>query len=205
MMLLIAIAAAALLDDAGAARLTTAAPPPITPQAAGPLSFDGAHLGMTIGEWRALAPPPGVGPTAAADCGPGILAALREARVTTAAQGTGQTVCAYDARFGDDVLLHSAKLDDRYRIDALRYRFIGGRLSEVDFTASVDAYNDIVAKLTHDYGRPTSTVRGFTRTSDGRFAEVRQTWRADGGVVTLTDPTYNPLRLSVRIAEGVQP
>ena len=198
------IAAAALLGGAGAAHLTSAAPPPVAAQSAGPLSFDGAHLGMTLGEWRALAPPPGVGPTAAADCGPGIVAALREARVTTTAS-TGQTVCAYDARFGDDVLLHSAKLDDHYRIDALRYRFTDGRLSEVDFTASVDAYNDIVARLTHDYGQPTSTVRDFTRIADGRFAEVRQTWRADGGVVTLTDPTSNPLRLSVRIAQGAQP
>jgi hypothetical protein len=200
-MFIIVMAAAALQTRAIAAQPMTIGPPPAQASARS-LSFDGAVLGMTIGEWRALSPPPGVGPSAAADCGPGIVAALRESRVAAATPAAGQITCAYDARFGDDVLLHSAKLDDRYRIDALRYRFTGGRLSEVDFTASVDAYNDIVARLTHDYGAPTATIRGFTRTSAGRFAQVRQTWRADGGVVTLTDPTNNPLRLSVRIAGG---
>jgi hypothetical protein len=200
-MLLLAIATAALQARAPAAQLTTISPPAPPPPARS-LSFDGAVLGMTIGEWRALSPPPGVGPTAAADCGPGIVAALRESRVAAAMPAAGQTTCAYDARFGDDVLLHSARLDSRYRLDGLRYRFAGGRLREIDFTASVDAYNDIVAKLTHDYGPPTATVRDVTRTADGRFARVRQTWRAAGGVVTLTDPTANPLRLGVRIAGG---
>ncbi len=184
----------------GAAAAHLAAPAPTQPQATRPLSFDGAQLGMTVGAWESLSPPPGVGPTAAADCGPGIVAALRADRIPAAAPAAGQTTCAYDARFGSDVLLHSAKFDDRYRIEGLRYRFTSGRLGEIDFTASTDAYNDIVARLTRDYGAPTSTLRDVMRTSLGRFQRVRQTWQTADGIVTLTDPTDDPVRLSVRIA-----
>jgi len=198
------MAAGAALAGAQAAH-TSALSPAQTAPPAGTLSFDGAALGMTIGAWKSLSPPPGVGPSAAADCEPGIVAALRESRIVAATPGPGHATCAYAARFGDDVLLHSARLDDRYRIDGLRYQFTRGRLSEVDFTASVDAYNDIVMKLTHDYGAPTATERSITRAAGRRLPQVRQTWRAQGGVVTLTDPTDNPLRLSVRIAASGAP
>jgi hypothetical protein len=195
------IAGAALQAAAAVANLAAAQPRPPAPQhMAGALAFDGAALGMTIGAWRSLSPPPGVGPSAAADCGPGVVAALRLDRIPAPAAASAYTTCAYDARFGDDVLLHSVKLDDRFRIDDLRYRFASGRLSEIDFTASVDAYNDIVARLTHDYGQPAATVRDLLRTPSGRFARVRQTWRTPAGVVSLVDPTSDPLRLSVRIA-----
>jgi hypothetical protein len=196
-MALIAAGVAAL---AGAAAAHLAHPPPTQPPAAAPASFDGAKLGMTVGEWKSLAPPPGVGPSAAADCGKQVVAALRADQIAAAPLGPGRTTCAYDARFGRDVLLHSARLDARYRIDGLRYRFTSGRLGEVDFTASIDAYNDIVAALTREYGPPTATVRDVVRTAVGRFPRVRQTWRAAGGVVSLTDPTDDPLRLGVRIA-----
>jgi hypothetical protein len=186
------ILSGALKAGLAAAHLTMAQPPPTAP-----LSFDGAKLGMTIGEWKALAPPPGVGPVAAADCGPGIAAALQE-EIAAASQSSGRSTCTYDERFGAGVLLHSAKFDDRYRVDGLCYRFVGGRLREIDFTASIDAYNDIAAQLTREYGPPATTVRDVLRTSAGRFPRVRQTWRGPGGV-SLTDPTNDPLRLGVRI------
>lgn len=193
-MILAAIAAGA--PSAGLPATHLAAPP----QAAGALSFDGATLGMTLGEWRSLAPPPGVGSSGAADCGPGIVAALRREQIAAAPLVKDQTICGYDTRFGADVLLHSARFGVHYRIDGLRYRFAGGRLREIDFTASIDAYNNIVARLTREYGAPAVTVRDEMRTGAGRFPRVRRIWRASGGVVTLTDPTDDPLRLSVRIA-----
>jgi hypothetical protein len=205
MILLLALTAGALQAGGVAAHLATGGPAPVRSTAAAPLSFEGAVLGMTLGAWKSLSPPPGVGPTAAADCGPGVVAALRANRIAAATPDAGEATCAYDARFGDAVLLHSAKLDDHDRIEALRYRFTDGRLSEIDFTASVDAYNDIVARLTHDYGPPSRTDRGSVRTSVRRFAQVQKTWSAAGGVVTLTDPTDNPLRLSVRIAGASAP
>jgi hypothetical protein len=186
----------------GGAPAPASAPAKLASAPAGaPLSFDGAQLGMTVAAWKSLPPPPGVGPNAAPDCGPGIVDALRAQQVKAVQPGAGQATCAYDARFGSQVLLHSAKLDDRYRIDDLRYRFSGGRLGEVDFTASIDAYNDIVDRLSRDYGAPTATLRDEVRTPAGSFARVRQTWRTAAGVVSLTDPTDDPLRLSVRIAD----
>jgi hypothetical protein len=194
-MLRATVLSGALTAGLAAAHLTST-----SPRTTGPLSFDGAKLGMTVGEWRSLAPPPGVGPAAAADCGSGIVAALREERIAATPPSPGRLTCAYGERFGDDILLHSAKFDDRYRLDGLRYRFVGGRLSEIDFSASIDAYNDIAAKLTHDYGPPATTVRDVMRTPARRFPRVRQTWRAPGGDISLTDPTDDPLRLGVRIA-----
>jgi len=197
--LVIAIAGAALQTGAAVAHLALAQPSS-TPQARAPLSFDGAELGMTVGEWKALPPPPGVEPTAAPDCGPAILAALRDERIPVAAPAAGHTICAYDARFGKDVLLHSGILDGRYQVEGLRYRFADGRLAEIDYTASIDAYNDIEAKLSRKYGRPVATVRDVLNTPAGHFPRVRQTWRTAGGVISLTDPTNDPLRLGVRIA-----
>lgn len=183
-----------ILMAAGAAvaHLALAQPATVAAHAAEPPRFDGAVLGMTIGEWRALAPPPGTGPNGAPDCGPAVAAAVGRAV-------GGGTICSYDARFGKDVLLHSAQLDGHDRIDDLSYRFRGGRLGELDFSASIDAYNDIDAMLRREYGPPVATLRDTVRTSFGRFDRVRQTWRASGGVVRLTDPGDNPLRLDVRM------
>lgn len=206
MILIAAIAAGALQVGAAAAQLTRAAPPSVAPpavstQVATPLSFDGAELGMTVAAWKALPPPPGIGQSAAPDCGPAVAAALRDEPTGVAPSGGG-TTCAYDARYGNDVLLRSARLDDRYRIEGLRYRFADGRLAEVAYTASIDAYDDITARLTRKYGPPVQTIRDMLKTTAGRFRRVRQTWRTPSGVVRLDDPTADPLRLGVRIESG---
>lgn len=200
-MIFIATIAATALQIGAAAQLAQTAPAP-TARSAQPLSFDGAALGMSVAAWKALPPPPGMATTAAADCGQGIAAALRQARIAAATPAPGHATCAYDERFGADVLLDSARLDGRYRIRDLRYRFAGDRLAEIDYTASIDAYDDIVARLSGKYGSPATTVRDVMRTPAGRFPRVRQTWRTGSGVVSLDDPTDNPLRLGVRMASA---
>lgn len=200
-MILIAMIAGVALT----AGLATETPTVSAPPAGGPLSFDGATLGMTVGAWRSLAPPPGVGPSAAPDCGPAVGDPIRAEQLAPSAPAPGNVTCSYGARFGAEVLLHSAKFDDRFRLDGLRYRFAGGRLSEIDFTTSIDAYNDVVARLTAEYGAPVTIVRDVARTATVRLPRVRQVWRTAGGSVSLTDPSSDPLRLSVRFADAPGP
>jgi hypothetical protein len=71
-------------------------------------------------------------------------------------------------------------------------------MHEIDFNASVDAYDDVVAMLEKNFGAPTLTVRDKVRTSIGFFPRVRQTWRTSGGNVSLIDPGADPVQLSVR-------
>jgi hypothetical protein len=166
-----------------------------------PLSFDGATLGMAISDWKSLPPPPGVGPDAGPMCAPLTQVTNPSGHALAAAlRPTDAQACGYDARFGHDVLPRSIQLDQRYRATGVRYLFVGGRLSEIDFSASIDAYNDVMAMLTQEYGPPTLTTRDSSRTSLGRFPSLRQTWRTPAGVVTLVDPAADPVQITVRFA-----
>jgi hypothetical protein len=168
-------------------------------EAGQPIGFAGASLGMSMDDWKALTPPPGVGSDAAPVCTPFASAGSSSAGARPASWSNGETEsCDYGARFGRDVLPHSIQLDPRYRATGLRYLFVAGRMHEIDFNASVDAYDDVVAMLEKNFGAPTLTVRDKVRTSIGFFPRVRQTWRTSGGNVSLIDPGADPVQLSVR-------
>ena len=168
--------------------------------------FDGATLGMSISDWKALSPPAGVGPDAAPTCVPVTGTGQLPGRPLSAiSRPTDEEACAYDSRFGRDVLPHSIQLDARYRASGLRYLFVAGRLDEIDFDASVDAYSDVMAMLKQDFGAPTRTVRDSVRTSMGPFPRVRQTWRTPGGDISLVDPALDPVQLSVRFVAAGRP
>jgi hypothetical protein len=170
-----------------------------------PLSFDGAKLGMAISDWKSLAPPPGVGPDAGPVCTPVNQVVKPNGQALAAAlRPTDLQACGYDARFGHVVLPHSIRLDQRYRATGVRYLFEHGRLGEIDFTASIDAYNDVMAMLDRAYGPPSLTTRDWTRTSMGRVPRVRQTWRTAAGAVILVDPSADPVQLRVQFA-GASP
>jgi hypothetical protein len=169
-------------------------------------SFDGAALGMSISDWKALSPPAGVGSDAAPTCVPVTgTGHLPGPPLSAVSRPTDEEACAYDSRFGHDVLPHSIRLDARYRASGLRYLFVAGRLDEIDFDASVDAYSDVMAMLKQDFGAPTRTVRDSVRTSMGPFPRVRQTWRTPGGDINLVDPALDPVQLSVRFTAVGQP
>lgn len=168
-----------------------------------PLAFDGAKLGMSQAEWESLRPPAGVGLTAVPTCAP-VRRALPDHALSLGVRSgaTGSVACDYAARFGHYVLPHSFRLDSRFRANGLRYLFVGGRLREIDFRTSIDAFNDVTAMLKQSFGAPKTLVRDRLRTADGQRQSVRMTWRLPVGEVTLTDPSPNPVQLSVRFAES---
>jgi hypothetical protein len=170
---------------------------------AAPLSFMSAELGMTLPEWRSLAPPEGAGPDAQPACSDDPrIATLAHSPLSATLQASDIVDCAYVDRFGETALTHSVLLDASSRANDLRYRFIRGRLVEIRFTASVDAYNDVTALLERQYGPPNETTRDAACNTDGCFARVIQTWRSPSGGIVLVDPSDDPAQLRVSDSAG---
>lgn len=155
------------------------------PAQSAPLGFDGATLGMSLADWKTLTPPADAGVDAQPVCTP---------------QPTpGQVACAYDSEVGHETLPLQLRLDDRYRARNVAYVFTSGRLTEIRFSTSVDAYSDVVAMLTTRYGPPSRTQRDTIKSEVGRLQRVRQVWRTPAGVVSLADPAPTPTALTVRM------
>jgi hypothetical protein len=168
--------------------------------AAAPLAFGGATIGMSLSAWRALAPPDGVDPTARPACSSDTrVVAAGSSALSPALLPGGEVACAYASVYGRTVLISAAPLAGRYVADDLRFVFAEGRLDEIDFRTSVDAYNVVEAQLSARYGPPTATTRVWAQTAIGRLARVQQTWSASGGTVTLTDPAKPLSDLQVRL------
>ena len=171
----------------------------VSPNAqAAPLSFKDAQLGMTLAEWRSLAPPEGAGADALPACSDDPRIVTRAYNPLSATLRASDVVdCGYEDLFGQTALPHSILLDARYRANDLQYRFIRGRLAEIRFEASIDAYNDVTAMLEHQYGPPNKMTRDFAHNADGRSARVTQTWWSPSGEIMLVDPSDDPTQLQV--------
>jgi hypothetical protein len=166
-----------------------------------PLAFDRAQIGMSLSEWRSLPPPPGVGPATMPTCAPvtGVgppRAALLGARTTPAEL----TRCSYETRFGEYVLPHTIRLDDRYRASGVQYLFASGRLAEIRYTASIDAFNDLDAMFTERYGAPARVLRDKVSSPIGPLERVREIWLTPQGSIFLTDPASgDDVQIDVRM------
>ena len=177
---------------------------------AAPLSFKGAQLGMSLAEWRSLAPPEGAGSDAVPACSdePRI-AALAHNPLSATPRASDSVACAYLDLFGHTALPHSIRLDAKYQANGLQYLFVRGRLVEIRFKASIDAYNDVAAMLEHQYGPPSATTREDAPAADGRLARVIQRWRSPLGEIVLADPSDEPTQLRVSLsasgADDVRP
>lgn len=172
--------------------------------AATPLSFEGAQLGMTVGEWRSLAPPEGAGPDALPACSNDRrIEAVGANPLSATEAASGVVTCAYVSQFGHTVLTHSVELDARYRASDVKYLFDHGRLTEIRFSAPIDAFSDVMAMLKRECGPPTATQRDQIRTVDGRFPRVTQTWRVPGGAIKLVDPAGGLTQLQVSMVGPV--
>ncbi|MGA0603806.1 hypothetical protein ACO2Q3_24075 [Caulobacter sp. KR2-114] len=149
-------------------------------------AFDGARLGMTIAAWKAL-PLPTTGPTHLA---------------RACAQGAGGLVtCRYADVYGAYDLPQAHRLYPARPAWRVRYQFLNGRLAAISLRTSIDAYNDVVSGLTRAYGKPRRTRVDRVAVGPGQSrARVRTTWARSGAQVELTDPSANPVRLSLRLA-----
>lgn len=174
---------AALAAGLAAIGLAAAAPPP---PAGGPLEFDGAKLGMSLQQWKAL-PPPSPDPRATPICEAGAGAAP-------------VTACSYAARFGAYELPEPAPLAGRFLARKQTYRFVGGALTCIEYRSSIDAFDVLVAKLKAQYGRPSRIVHS-PATPAGQLGapSVEVDWTLPNGQVRLVDPSPDPNRLMVRL------
>jgi hypothetical protein len=189
---ILALAAASALGLAGAARADAVAPTP--------LPLEGAAFGMSVAAWKALPVPASAGPTAVPACWANDKAVtIPGYRLSAEDRRTDLVTCTYVSRFGHDVLPHSVVLDQRYRATGLRFLFAQGRLAEVEFRASIDAYNDVTAMLYRRFGEPTQAQRHVVALPSGPSVHVRETWSGPYGRVTLTDPSADRTQLGVNL------
>jgi hypothetical protein len=166
-----------------------------------PLSLKGAELGMTLTEWRSLAPPEGVGPDAIPACSDDPrIATLAHNPLSAALQARGTVTCAYLDLLGHTALPNSIHLGGAYRASDLQYLFVRGRLGEIRFKASIDAYSVVTAMLEQQFGPPNQSMRDQVRTADGPFARVVQTWRSPSGEIVLADPSDEATQLQVSMS-----
>lgn len=178
---------------AALAALAWAGPPALAATVPSGLDFLGARLGMTLQDWKAVPTPRGAGPDAVAICTdqdktvriPGYPLSAEDVR-------SGTVVCAYKARFGQDVLRHSVDIDPNFRAHDLAFVFRRGHLDEIRFTAAEEAYGDL---------RQTLGLRGEAAGPRdlGRGLRHIRTWRAPGARVTI-GPGPNPSELTVTLA-----
>ena len=176
-----------------------ATPPPATPPV---LEFKGSRLGMSLAAWRS-APFPGVTPTpvrpVCSDDDPahaGRLGLLVSATDRTASQ----VVCTY-AFTGLGGPREPVPISDGLFARAIRYTFRGGRLAEISYLASPNAFDALVARIDAQMGPSTSTTRDALRMRSAAWLpRVRMRWLGRAGTVTLTDPVADTGMMAVDYA-----
>lgn len=170
---------------------TAASTPP------GPLAFQGARLGLTEAQWKALPPPAGLDSDARPACaGEPAAVGLRPLK----GEPPGALVCGYVSK--TDLRPDSLPLFGAFRARNARYVFVSGHLIEVEFTTSADAYVDLSARFKKRYGPPSETIRDSFQSRIGSVERVRQTWRTHGGEIEIVDPTPRLDDLAVRLSES---
>ena len=189
------VASIALLSLLGAGAASAA------PAGGGAFAFTGAHLGMSLGDWRALPFPGGpdrrVQPACTGDAGAGRVALLEP---TPAERKSGAVACGYVARYGAVALAQGIRpAKDRSPVQ-VRYLFVKGRLADIRYRASRDAFDRVTARLKAAYGPPRAVVRDEVSTEIGRLERVHMSWSTPAGSAVLTDPADARLDLAVELS-----
>jgi len=168
------------------------------PASGGPFAFTGAHLGMSLQSWRAMAFPGRHDPRATPACSsdPG-LSAEAELAPTPAQRRAGALVCGYVARFGRYTLPQGIRPGPGRAPVMVRYVFLNGRLSQIRYRASRDAFDKVTARLKAAYGPPRAVLRDEMKTEIGDIDRVHMTWTSPSGSTVLTDPADAHLDLAV--------
>lgn len=153
--------------------------------------FKGAKLGMTIAEWKALPFPgnpenskdygskssPPIAPVCKGDPGSDKMMAF----VSDAEKASNVIVCQYGYEW---------KITDTYTsfksayvsvgthiTDDVEYKFLDGKLYEINITGSNNLLSDVMDGLTAKFGAPTSVVNDTTQNKAGAtFPHTEKTW-----------------------------
>ncbi len=94
----------------------------------------------------------------------------------------------------------SVPLTAAYSAQQPTYTFTNGLLSRIEFHASVDAFDDVMAALKAVYGPASQTLRDQTSAGPGgSWPRVQKVWRRADGAIRLTDPSARADELDVVI------
>jgi hypothetical protein len=201
---LAALAAGSALMAAGAQAQSPAQPiraHPLQAQAS-PLEFKGAELGMTLAQWKAQ-PFPGQAQTAVSPvCSDDPKAARLDMAITPAETQAGVIACTYVYGPADgDGPRHPVPMDDRLTADHVLYKFRDGRLISIRYLVTIDAFDDIVARLDALTGAHGTVQRDLMKAGSGaKLARVRMDWTTPMGRIELSDPASRANRLSVTLS-----
>jgi hypothetical protein len=173
---------------------------PMEAVAASVIEFQGAQLGMSQADWRALPPPGQLSPHAKAGCSDdpdptGV-------PMTAADRAAGRVVCAYVDTYGKLSLPVRFAFDKSYRLEHLRYAFSGGRLVEIRAEVSLAGYDALTRDFTQRYGAPVRVVRDSVKSEIGPLPRVLETWRTQEGDIELADPILPDDEIGIRFATG---
>jgi hypothetical protein len=125
--------------------------------------LDHAELGMSLADWRAAAPD-----NAQAAC-------------TSAPRQPQVVVCEAAPRPAPE----GGYLSEQDR----RAVFVDGVLARVSYSTTIDAFDGVMARLDHTFGKPARVVRDTIRLQDGLvLPRVRMTWTNGLATIRLTDP-----------------
>jgi hypothetical protein len=97
-----------------------------------------------------------------------------------------------------DCLAPDQPLGGGYFARDLTYRFANGRLAEIRFHSSIDAFAFVVAKMKHDFGVPADIRRDDIRLDGRAFPHVAFAWRNGRSTIRMSDPA-TPGQLEVAI------
>jgi len=160
------------------------------------LAVNGAQLGMTLEAWQLL--PRGSDSRVNPACF--VSARLPSGLPRTVTAPSASTlVCSYVARYGKTVLPQSFPLTATFQARSPSYVFVGGRLSQIVFRTSVDAFNALDALFTARFGPPAQTIRDNAALGHGvTVPRVRREWRNAAEDLWVVDPASSLDQLTVR-------
>ncbi|HEX4179939.1 MAG TPA: hypothetical protein VHY32_04040 [Caulobacteraceae bacterium] len=113
----------------------------------------------------------------------------------------GTVLCAYRELIGRFSLPTTVNLGPKLRIQHLRFAFRQGRLMRVDYQVSVNAFDDVTARLTQRYGPPAKLIHDDVKTELGAFPRIRQVWVTSSAWIELVDPVapFNQMGVELTI------
>ncbi|WP_329656468.1 hypothetical protein [Phenylobacterium sp.] len=171
---------------------------PVRASPAAGLAFEGARLGMSQVEWKALPPPGKLSPHAKPTCSNDPDAA--GLALTDAERSAGVVVCAYVDAWGKFSLPVGFAFDQKYQIDHLRYWFADGRLTQIRADVSLDGFDALTGDFTRLYGPAARLTRDNVKTEAGLLPRVTESWSTPQGSIELIDPTLPADEIGLRFA-----
>jgi hypothetical protein len=167
------------------------------------LAFKGAELGMSLADWKAAPFPARTSNPVAAACSNDPSGAAAGLKVTAAQARLGEIVCTYISAEPGSPDWEVIPITDQIMADHVIYGFRAGRLTSISYQTSVDAFDNVVARIKAQIGPSSEVQRDLLHTRWGvDLQRVKMFWRTPDGSAQLVDPFARPDKLSVTLSSG---